>query len=51
MFGLLDRAVTERDPLLSEIGAVPVFDAFREDPRMKRLFGRIGLEVKPAPER
>jgi tetratricopeptide (TPR) repeat protein len=51
MFELLERAAAERDPLLTEIGSVPLFDPFRADPRMGRLFSRIGLELRPAPAR
>ncbi|MGE0553013.1 MAG: BTAD domain-containing putative transcriptional regulator [Gemmatimonadales bacterium] len=49
MFTMLERAVAERDPLLTEVGAMPVFEAYRGDPRMGRLRTRINLPALPHP--
>jgi serine/threonine-protein kinase len=43
MFEMLERAVATRDPLVSELGAMPVFDPWRGDPRMREIRGRIRL--------
>ncbi len=43
VFTLLDRAVEERNGRAPDIGVDPVFDPYRDDPRMGRLLERMGL--------
>lgn len=43
MFDMLDRAVATRDPLVSEVGAMPLFDPWRTDPRMREIRRSIRL--------
>ena len=42
-FASLEQAHASRDPQLQLIGAVPVFDPLRADPRFTELVRRIGL--------
>lgn len=42
VFELLERAVTEQDPSAHDLAVDPVFDAYRDDPRMVRLLERLG---------
>ncbi|MBL8988292.1 MAG: tetratricopeptide repeat protein [Gemmatimonadetes bacterium] len=43
MFAMLERAVAEHDPVVTELGAMPIFEPFRADPRMARLRARLRL--------
>jgi DNA-binding SARP family transcriptional activator/TolB-like protein/Tfp pilus assembly protein PilF len=43
MFERLERAVAEKDPLVVELGAMPVFQPWRTDPRMREIRARIRL--------
>jgi tetratricopeptide (TPR) repeat protein len=42
-FASLEQAHASRDPQLQLIGAVPVFDPLRADPRFNELVRRVGL--------
>lgn len=42
-FAALDRAVSERDPLVVSMRNEPRLDALRSDPRFDRVADRIGL--------
>jgi Flp pilus assembly protein TadD len=42
-FELLERAVDERDDLVTDLGMDPVFNGLHGDPRMQRLLRRMGL--------
>jgi TolB-like protein/Flp pilus assembly protein TadD len=44
VFELLERAVEQRDDYVLDLGVDPVFDRFRDDPRMARLLRKMGLE-------
>jgi TolB-like protein/Tfp pilus assembly protein PilF len=45
VFSLLERAVTGREELVLGLGVDSAFDAYRSDPRMRRLLERLGLPV------
>jgi len=42
-FELLERACNDRDPILVYSRRYPFFSAFQHDPRMERIYRRIGL--------
>jgi TolB-like protein/Tfp pilus assembly protein PilF len=43
VFSLLEQSVAEKDDLVAGLGADPVFDPYRSDPRMDQLLKRLGL--------
>jgi hypothetical protein len=43
MFEALDAAYRWRDPRLHFINKRPIFDAYRDDPRLKALLKRMNL--------
>jgi DNA-binding winged helix-turn-helix (wHTH) protein/Tfp pilus assembly protein PilF len=43
VFAWLDRAERERSRYLDTLGVSPIMDAFRGDPRMPDLYGRVGI--------
>ena len=44
-FGLLDRAILDRDPILIELAVGPQWDSLRGDPRFEQCVARMGLRV------
>ena len=47
-FGLLDRAILDRDPILIELAVGPQWDSLRGDPRFEQCVARMGLRVPTA---
>ena len=44
-FALMDRAIDERDSMMTPIGSYPFFDPMRADPRFVELLRKMKLDL------
>jgi serine/threonine protein kinase/Tfp pilus assembly protein PilF len=50
-FDYLERACEVRDPIMTVLGVLPIFDPLRPDPRFSRLLKLVGLPASFHPEK
>jgi len=43
VFEWLDRAIDARDPMVTHLPSMPIYDSIRDDPRFQLLLARMGL--------
>ncbi|MGW8281795.1 MAG: hypothetical protein ACWGON_00730, partial [Gemmatimonadota bacterium] len=43
VFEFLNLAITERNPIVTHLPSMPIYDSLRSDPRFPALLARMGL--------